>query len=66
MAATSSALPPLSDPEFEKRVEELSDVKTQEEYEQKVTKFGFSLTNWMKYIFNTHQEEFHAEWLTVS
>lgn len=65
MAATSSALPPLSDPEFEKRVEELSDVKTQEEYEQKVTKFGFSLTNWMKYIFNTHQEEFHAEWLTI-
>lgn len=67
MAASPSALPKINDPEIEKHVEELEKAKTQEEYESKLGKIGFSVANWMKLLFNRAEpEEFHAEWLTVS
>lgn len=51
--------------EVDKHLEELQKVKDADEYESKLSKIGYSVANWMKLLFNTHHEEFHAEWLTI-
>lgn len=63
----AAALPPTANGKvMEKHIEEVNGANSPEEYESRVSKTGYSMSNWMKLIFNTHEEEFQAEWLTVS
>lgn len=69
MAASSSAVGTLDEKTIEKTIAELENVETVEEFEEKLeksSKFGFSIVNWMKILFNrAPEEEFKAEWLTI-
>lgn len=71
MAANAvTDITPDKEQEMEKHIGELESVGTEEELEKKLnsmSKFGFSVASWMKYIFNKDNTgEFKAEWLTVS
>ncbi|CAH2245569.1 jg6517 [Pararge aegeria aegeria] len=60
---------PQKEQEMEKHIGELESVGTEEELEKKLnsmSKFGFSIASWMKYIFNKDNDgNFKAEWLTI-
>lgn len=52
--------------EIEENLEDVSDACNPEEYESKLSKFGNTMSNWMKLLCNKYEENFHAEWFTVS
>ncbi|CAB3262086.1 unnamed protein product [Arctia plantaginis] len=51
--------------EIEEHLEEVNNADSPEEYESRLAKIGITMSNWMKLLFNTYEEEFHAEWLTI-
>lgn len=55
---------------MEKHLNDLETVGTHDEFDQKmenISRFGFSLSNWMNMIFNRdNEEEFNPVWLSVS
>lgn len=70
MAASSSDVKDIDQEIINKTLSEIENVKTTEEFDEKIestSKFGFSLASWMKVLFNkAPEEEFKAEWMTVS
>ncbi|OWR50295.1 carotenoid-binding protein [Danaus plexippus plexippus] len=67
--ASSSENVDQKEVEIEKHIQQLENVGTEEELEKKLNsmnKFGFSVANWMKILFNRESTEpFKAEWLTI-
>jgi hypothetical protein len=70
MAPITTTEQPVNYHEVEKHIKDLEDIKTEEELEEKldsINKIGFSMSNWMKYLFNRDvKEEFNPVWRTVS
>ncbi|CAG9573751.1 unnamed protein product [Danaus chrysippus] len=67
--ASSSESVNKKEVEIEEHIQQLENVGTEEELEKKLNsmnKFGFSVANWMKILFNRESTEpFKAEWLTI-
>ncbi|GBP49244.1 hypothetical protein EVAR_96552_1 [Eumeta japonica] len=69
-AEIEAATVTFDEKEYEKGLKELESVKNDRELDEKLnsmSKVGFSLAAWMKYIFNrdTAVKEFNPVWLSV-
>nr|AHM92410.1 carotenoid-binding protein transcript variant 8 [Bombyx mori] len=66
--STSKSAPKINEETAERRLNELINVDSHDEYENRLSRISSALANWMKSVFNmdtTTKEEFDPVWLSI-